>query len=222
MDTKQRLYTIISPDGETNDCYGTVRSAGSTVEWAQETFGMCDETTMTSALRDIGPGADGLCVLPYLEREPMLDWSAKVRGVVFGITRSHTRDHLLRATAEGVCFSMRTSLDAIRDHVDVSRVRLITEPVAGEQWVQLLADVLDTTVEDVGLRPETAPLVGAARLADGSAGDAPEVRGPVSQRDITEVKPDPTVCRTYRPLYERFRGLYPSLEQYFADYAGGS
>ena len=59
------------------------------------------------------PGAEGLICLPYFagERTPINDPDA--RGVYAGLTLSHTKAHLYRASLEGTAYGVRHNLETM-------------------------------------------------------------------------------------------------------------
>lgn len=69
---------------------------------------------MTKRAEIIESGSDGLIYLPYLmgERSPVLDPEA--RGVFFGLSARHTKDHLTRAVLEGITLSQRHNLEVLK------------------------------------------------------------------------------------------------------------
>jgi xylulokinase len=73
----------------------------------------------------VPPGAEGLVVLPYFsgERTPLND--PRARGVFFGLTLSHTREHLYRAVLEGVGHGIRHHFDVRTISTPPARVRAV-------------------------------------------------------------------------------------------------
>ena len=69
---------------------------------------------MFAAAEAIAPGAGGLLMLPYFsgERTPIND--ADARGVIAGLSLSHTREHLFRAALEGVAYGIRHNSEVFR------------------------------------------------------------------------------------------------------------
>lgn len=87
------------------------RELGAAEVAAEEAGGPNAYGALASAAAEVAPGADGLLALPYFsgERTPLNDPDA--RGVVAGLTLSHTRAHLYRALLEGVAFGVRHNLE---------------------------------------------------------------------------------------------------------------
>src|ERR671920_2514092 len=91
---------------------GGMSSTGALTRWFRDQFGQSELAAETAggpnayaALADLAasipPGSQGLVCLPYLsgERTPINDPLA--RGIYAGLTLSHTRAHLYRASLEG-------------------------------------------------------------------------------------------------------------------------
>jgi xylulokinase len=155
-------------------------------------------------------GARGLVALPYFsgERTPIGD--PKARGVIAGLTLSHTRADVYRALLEGVAYALRHNLDVMAEVGGGAR-RLVG--VGGgtksATWMQIFADVL-------GLPQEIpATTVGAsygdafmAALAAGLVGDWGDIRTWVHTERVVE--PDPAATARYEAPYAIFRELYPA------------
>lgn len=204
---------------------GVTLSAGGSLSWWRETLGG-DYEKLVEAASDVPPGAEGLLFLPYLsgERTPHLD--PKARGAFFGLTSRHGVAHMTRAVMEGVIFSLRDSLEIMRElEVPVEDVRATGGGARSSLWRRLQADIYGTpvrrTVADEG------PAYGAALLAGVAAGaysDVDEATSVVKLREeITE--PDRERAKVYEEHYEVYRSLYPATSQAMSrltDLAAGS
>ena len=62
------------------------------------------------------PGSDGLITLPYFagERTPLNDPDA--RGMIVGLSLSHTKRHLYRSALEGIGYSVAQHIDIFREN----------------------------------------------------------------------------------------------------------
>ncbi|PRX29256.1 xylulokinase/hypothetical protein [Paraburkholderia sp. BL18I3N2] len=159
--------------------------------------------------------ASGLTFLPYLtgERTPWLNPMA--RGGWLGLALDHTRGTMMRAAFEGVAFSLRAGLDAIRaSGATVAALKLAGGGSVDARWRQLLADALNVELHAVDC-PNAAPR-GAAILGGLASGHwhardlaalapgATRVAGPQGDTELAE-------------RYERFLDLYGRVETWFAD-----
>ncbi|MCI1986237.1 MAG: gluconokinase [Lactobacillus sp.] len=104
-------------------------------------------TLLTEIAAKVPAGADGLLFHPYLGGERAPIWNADARGSFFGLTRRHTRAHMVRAALEGIVYNLYA-------------VMLLIQGVAGEPvaiqatggfaqsalWRQMLADIFEREV----------------------------------------------------------------------------
>ena len=62
----------------------------------------------------IAPGSDGVVFLPAMQGAMAPEWNGAARGVFYGLTLAHTRDHMTRAILEGSAFGLRDILEAMK------------------------------------------------------------------------------------------------------------
>lgn len=158
--------------------------------------------------RDSPRGASDLILLPYFagERTPFYDPDA--RGVVLGLTLSHSRGDIYRAILEGAAFGVRQILEAMRDAgVPIGRLRAVGGGTTGTLWMQIVADVTGEAQEIA--EPQVGAPLGAAflaALASGGVSDLGEVKTWV--RVVDTVYPCPSAHADYGTRYRIFRRLY--------------
>ncbi len=194
---------------------GVTLSAGGSFQWWHDTLApesAYDE--LTALASEAPPGAEGLVFLPYLagERTPHLDPMA--RGAFFGLTNRHGKSHLMRALMEGVIFSLRDSLEVMRDlDVPVGQVRATGGGARSTLWRQLQADVYNTTVHRTVA--EEGPAYGAALLAGVASGAYKDVAEACSMVELRHEATDPVPERVkvYDDYYEVYRSLYPATRE---------
>ena len=84
---------------------GFLLTGGVALKWLRDNIlHMSDFEEMSDLAGTAPAGSDGLLFLPYLsgERCPYNDPNA--RGIYFGMSLYHSREHLIRSTMEGVIF----------------------------------------------------------------------------------------------------------------------
>lgn len=78
------------------------------LQWLKETLLQTGEDydQLFEEAETVAAGSEDLLFLPYIlgERAPI--WNSNAKGVYFGLTIHHTKAHLIRASLEGVIFSM--------------------------------------------------------------------------------------------------------------------
>lgn len=187
-------------------------TTGSLTKWIRDEFARelpaeSAYATLFERAARVPVGSEGLLVLPYFsgERTPIND--PKARGVIAGLTLAHGRDHLFRASLEGVAHGIAQNLDAFEDlGAPVKRIFAVGGGAQGGLWPQIVSDVTarEQIVRDVNVGASfgDAFLAGrAAGLLDGDA-LATWVRGD------RRVVPHPAAVARYAQDRPAFETLY--------------
>ena len=193
---------------------GVTLSAGGSLAWWHDTLdGRFDYEELSEIAAQAPPGSEGLLFLPYLSGERTPHSDPKARGSFFGLTNRHDKTHMTRALMEGVTFSIRDSLEIMRElGVKVEQVRATGGGARGELWRQLQADIYGLPIHRT--TTDEGPAYGAALLGGIAAGiyrDVKEASSQVELRDeVTE--PEEENVRFYEECYEVYRSLYPATK----------
>lgn len=111
---------------------------------------------------------------PYLagERTPHND--PHLRAGFAGIGATSNRADMTQAVLEGVCFTLRENLEALRaTGAAPERLYAVGGGAKSPYWIALLATVLDLPIEVSAAQASHGAALGAARLARLAATDAP-------------------------------------------------
>jgi xylulokinase len=132
--------------------------------------------------------------------------------VFAGLSGAHGRAEMTRAVLEGVAFSLRDGLEAMRElGVEPEQVRAVGGGARSALWRQVQADVYGRPVHRT--LADEGPAYGAALLAGVAAGvwgDVHEATSLVALRDeVTE--PGEEAVRALDERYGTYRRLYPAL-----------
>jgi xylulokinase len=223
LDPKGRLHTFCHAVPGRWMVMGVTQAACFSLRWFRDQFGAGTNghgsshrdsyDTLTADAAYAPPGCDGLLWAPYLmgERTPYLDPAA--RGVLVGLTASHTRAHVIRAILEGVAFSLRDTFTIFQEiEVPVRIVRLGGGGARSPLWRQIQADVYGQRVEIV--EAEEGAAYGAAILAgvgvqkwpsvDNACNAVVRVAGHVDPNSIDSVVMD--------KAYTLYRRIYPAMK----------
>ncbi|HEY3073414.1 MAG TPA: FGGY-family carbohydrate kinase [Candidatus Limnocylindrales bacterium] len=154
-------------------------------------------------------GAHGVLFLPYLsgERTPLFDPEA--RGVITGLSLSHTRADLYRALLEGVAYAIRHNVDLMREcGAPIRRAMAVGGGTLNRLWLRIVSDVTgiaqSVPAQAIGASYGDAFLAG---LATGLVPDAAALQTDWVKPGET-IEPEPTATAAYEPLYAGFRSLY--------------
>jgi xylulokinase len=195
---------------------GPTATSGALTNWIRAVSGDKPFEELISEALATRPGANGLVALPYFAGERTPIWDADARGVIIGLTMSHTRGHLYRALLEATAYSARSILDAIGEAgVKMERIVAVGGGTKGGLWTQIVSDV-------TGLRQELATetmgaCYGDALFAARAAGlvDDDAVWASVA----AAVEPNPKNREVYDRLYAIYRDLYPATRSHVHELA---
>jgi xylulokinase len=199
---------------------GGMSTAGSLTTWFRDHFAAAEVAAeqaggpnafaALAALAEASPpGAHGLVALPYFagERTPLHDPDA--RGLIVGLSLTHTRGDLYRALLESVGYGIRHNLDALAEEgMEATRILAVGGGTRALAWMQIVGDItgreLHIPAEQIGAAYGDAFLAGVGvGLFAGTAEAASWVK------TGTIILPDPERHRAYTPYYQVYRDLYP-------------
>ncbi|MEO5908384.1 MAG: gluconokinase [Ginsengibacter sp.] len=208
-------------DEKTFICGGPVNNGGNVVEWLFETIlnnskpSKRDYKNLFKIIDTIPAGSKGLIFLPYLfgERAPV--WDEKSSGIFFGIKSSHTHAFFLRATLEGICYSMNQVLGI----VESSTKKIVQLNVGGgfihsRIWMQILADI--TGKKLCVIETEDSSAIGAA-LINMKALNMIKEYDSLKPKNNQVVDPDMKDHAVYEKYYAVFKRLYKPMKKLMHD-----
>ncbi|OYW18611.1 MAG: xylulokinase, partial [Burkholderiales bacterium 12-64-5] len=144
---------------------------------------------------------------PYLNGERSPHWDPLLRADYVGVGFNHGPGHFVRALYEGISYSLRDCLIALRGQgLDFTTARLTGGGAKSPLWQQIVADVLNVEVEVPAVADAS---FGAALLAGVGVGVYADERD--AARAITVVSrlvPDPERAA----LYTRGHGIYGEIQ----------
>jgi len=211
--------------------FGCTLAAGGSFKWLRDTFfadqrdamkkeGKDVYSLMTNLASNANVGSEGLVFLPYLngERTPYPDPYAK--GVFLGLSYRHGLNEVSRSVMEGVTFSLRDTIELLRDaNVSVSEVRASGGGAKSKLWLQMQADIYDASIVTTNVS-ETG-CVGAAMLAAIGANHFKDAEEACSQiiKPISVTEPNHDQVVMYEDFYQTYRSLYGTLKETFSSQA---
>lgn len=165
-------------------------------------------SVLAAGAAGIPPGAEGLITLPYFsgERTPIMDPQA--RGVFFGLTLAHTRDHVYRSIMESVGYGIRHHLEVLESIGAAPReMRGVGGGTRSAAWMQIISDICGREQQIPAVT--TGAAYGNAFLAGMGIGAVPSYRH-ISQwvSDVAPVVPQPEATAVYERYYRMYLELY--------------
>jgi xylulokinase len=207
--TSASMWGTVGALEGTRSLAGGMATSGAITSWFRELVGSPDFATLLDEAEASGPGARGLLVLPYFagERTPIMDPDA--RGVLVGLTLTHTRGDIYRAVLEAVALGVRHNIDAMRSAgAVIDRVVAVGGGTQGRLWTQIVTDV--TGMTQVIPSKTIGASYGAALLAA-------QLEHDVSIDDWNPpagvLTPDESTASDYEDLYRLYLDLYPASRE---------
>ena len=111
------LLTTVACDARGDAAYALEASifiAGAAVQWLRDGLGLVARASETEAMARGVASTDGVYFVPALTGLGAPAWEPNARGTIVGLTRGTTRQHLVRAALEAMCYGTADVLDAMR------------------------------------------------------------------------------------------------------------
>ncbi|WP_125702970.1 gluconokinase [Lacticaseibacillus daqingensis] len=213
-------HPVVDPNGKLFTYYlaphrwvvgGPVNNGGIVFRWVRDQLFAPEKLTadqlhldpyslLTEIAATVPAGANGLLFHPYLggERAPL--WNAAARGSFFGLTRQHTRAHMLRAALEGIVFNLYAVMLMIEGLTGRPTAIQATGGFArSDLWRQMLADIFEQDVTIPASFESSA--LGAAVVGMKALGLVDSLDAVGAMVGTTHVHhPDTSTFPTYRTL----------------------
>ena len=231
IDKAGRVHTCCAAVPNSWHVMGVTQGAGLSLKWFRDNFctdfksaarvmGVDEYYLMDKAAEKIPVGAERLLYMPYLmgERTPHLDPDA--RGVFFGLSAMHTRQHMLRAVMEGVAYSLRDCVEVFRE-MGISTGSMMACGGGGtsQLWRSMLAELYNCEVTTAASKE--GPALGVAILASVGTGiysTVQEACEAIVKTDKVQT-PDAENAKVYEKYYQLYRKLYPAMKNSFKELA---
>ena len=221
IDQQLRIHTFCHAMPETWYLLGASLSAGLSFRWLRDAILQDRRPTayqeMTALAEQVPPGAEGLLFLPYLVGERVVQDTPQTRGAFLGLSVRHTQAHLVRATMEGILFSLRRLLDVFEE-LDMSYAQLLAAGGGARSplWCQMMADIFQAPVAPLKVQEQSA--LGAIILAGlgvGTYQSATEACRTLVSYGPT-IEPRLNTAPTYQELNKLFNALYTTTKESMA------
>ncbi len=189
------LTTIAaSPEGEVRYALeGSVFVAGAAIQWLRDEMRMIKSAAQSEDYARQVQDTAGVYVVPAFTGLGAPYWNPYARGIITGLTRGTTKEHLIRATLESLAYQTHDVLEAMEKDANLpfQSLRVDGGASANDFLMQFQADLLAREV----LRPrciETTAL-GAAYLAGLATG---------FYRDKDDIRSNWALGQSFTPSWE--------------------
>jgi xylulokinase len=202
--------------------FGLNHSGGISLRWWRDNFAAPEVADAAACGADpyqliderLPEAASPVMVVPHFNGSGTPTCDLAARGAIVGLTLTTTRHEVAKALLEGLCFELRTNLEALRAAgVNVTELVAVGGGARSARWLQLKADILNRPIRT--LRCGEAACLGAALLAGTAIGVYASLEEAVratvqSEREFT---PRPDLAAQYQERFAAYATLYPALRE---------
>ena len=144
---------------------GSVFVGGAAVKWLRDEMRLIKKNSDTETYSKKVKDTDGVYVVPAFTGLGAPYWDGEARGIIVGITRGTSKEHIIRATLEGIAYQVYDVLKAMENDLGIDIKTLCVDGGASmnDFLMQFEADILKASVKRPKVVEVTA--LGAAYLA---------------------------------------------------------
>ncbi|QDJ59639.1 hypothetical protein EFA59_09045 [Weissella hellenica] len=195
-------------------------TAGGITKWFRDNFaqlevaeqkngGVNAYVALGKEAENIPAGSDGLVVLPYFMGERAPVWNSDAKGLLFGLSLSHSKAHIYHAFQEAVAYALRHSIELTNENLG-DYIVIAGGVTNSRDWVQMFADVtgyaVRTPLEDAEANLGDVILAGLAT----NTLSLNQVKG--WQVLGEKVTPNKKNHETYNKSFKLYKKLYTDLK----------
>lgn len=144
---------------------GSVFIGGSAIQWLRDEMRMFRRSVESERYATRIKSCEGVYVVPSFVGLGTPYWDNDARGAIFGLTRTTSKEHIIRATIEAIAFQSKDVMEVMEEEVGIKIKSLSVDGGASANnfLMQFQSDILDCNIKR-GYNLETTAL-GAAYLA---------------------------------------------------------
>lgn len=167
---------------------GSIFVGGSAIQWLRDGLKLIAHASETEKEALRVKDSDGVIFIPALTGLGAPFWNPHAKGTIVGLTRGVTKQHLIRATLEGIAQQCADVVDAMKKQLakPLKTLRVDGGATANRFLMQFQSDLLGMNIEVIDRSEATA--WGAAKLAA-------RANGFWKTKKIDEIK----VSKTFHP-----------------------
>lgn len=197
-----------------------INGGGLSMEWYRDTL-TGDPPAGYAQLEDkakqIPPGSEGILFIPHFAGR-VLPNNPDIKGSFIGLDWKHTREHLFRATMEGIAYEYAYYLDVLKKLYPQYAFRQMSAVGGGARsklFLQIKADVLDLNV--TSFETGNTALIGSAVIAGCGIGVIDDYRSLIrkSMKKRMELQPVRERHEKYQPYAAAYLTAIEALEKVY-------
>lgn len=149
---------------------GSVFTCGAAVQWLRDGLKVIDSSAESELYASQVDDSGGVIVVPAFSGLGAPWWDAYARGMIIGITRGTTKNHIIRATLESIAYQTTDVVNLMHEvtGIPIATLKVDGGASANNLLMSIQADILGTAIERPSCVETTA--LGAALLCGLSTG----------------------------------------------------
>lgn len=210
--SKNGLITTLAASTDEHPSYvleGSVFVGGASIQWLRDEMRMIKNAAESETYATRVPSTNGVFVVPAFVGLGAPHWDSEVRGCIFGITRGTKKEHIIRATLEGIAYQVYDILKAMENDLGKTVESLCVDGGASKNnfLLQFQSDILNINVSRPKVVEVTA--LGASYLAGLKVG---------YWKDIDDIKQNKEIEKVFIPDIDpdrrnrRIKGWHKAVE----------
>lgn len=191
------LTTLAASYGDKRPDYileGSVFIGGAAVKWLRDELRFVKSRAQTEEYALKVEDTGGVYVVPAFTGLGAPYWDGEARGIITGITRATTKEHIIRATLEGIAYQVYDVLKAMENdlNIDIKSLKVDGGACKNDFLMQFEADILNAEV----IRPKVVEVtaLGAAYLAGLQTG---------YWKSIDDIKNNKEIEKIFKPSMDK-------------------
>ncbi|MCR8928891.1 FGGY family carbohydrate kinase [Priestia megaterium] len=203
-------------------------TGGMAIRWYRDVFcaiekevaelsGINAYTLIDREVEQVPPGSEGLIVLPHLQGSGPPDTNNLAKGVFYGVTLAHKKQHFSRGIMEGVTMVLRRMIEATEAlGIDIKEIISLGGGSKSSVWCQIKSDATGLTIK-IMKDTESAACLGAAILAGVGAGvwESPEEAATSITREDKIYQPNEKNKEVYDQVFDNYKKLQEGTREFF-------
>ncbi len=146
---------------------GSIFVGGSLIQWLRDGLGIIDSTQEVETLAKKVTSSENIIFIPALTGLGAPHWDPSARGLIIGITRGTTKEHIARAALEGIAFQTRDVFEEFIKSTEnkINFTKLAVDGGASKNNIlmEFQSNILGIEIEKPFMTESTA--LGAAAIA---------------------------------------------------------
>jgi len=192
---------------------GVVQSCGNSLSWWIEKIQQTKDYDKETENIDIAHlGESSVIFYPHITGEKTIYANPNLKGCFIEIGTDVTRKDMTLAVMEGICFAIKQLAEAMNISVEkLSDLHVTGGGAKNEIWMQILADILNTSV--LQMESNTGAGYGIALIAAASVTKDFSIEQIVEQTIKRRFFPREYNAKLYAEKYKKYINIYEALQK---------